>query len=470
MGAKEVRRKAAGVYYTDAPKGHKPLFTLGFSAITVPTIIARPDHPISRAKISRGALKVLYTLKDAGFEGYLVGGGLRDLLLGHEPKDFDIATSALPEQVQTLFKRSCRLIGRRFVLAHVRMGAEIVEVATFRANARAPEDDAELHASGRILRDNVYGTREDDAFRRDFTLNALFYNIEDFSIVDYVGGMADLNAGVIRLIGDPDTRYREDPVRMLRAVRFAAKLGFNIHPDTEAPLFKLGSLLAGVPPARLFDEILKLFLSRYSLEAFERLRHYGLFAYLFPQTEVALTQQLGNFPLTLLIRALQGTELRIAEDKSVTPTFLFAALLWEPVRLRMEANIGAGQNPHVALAEAADAVISEQNAVIALPKRFSIPMREIWQMQHRLGNRRGRQPQRLMAHPRFRAAYDFLLLRAEAGEADPALAQWWTEFQQAEPEARDQMSAQTTDPQAPRSGRRRRRRRKGGAQPGHAPT
>ncbi|HXG28612.1 MAG TPA: polynucleotide adenylyltransferase PcnB [Nevskiales bacterium] len=460
-----MRRIAAAVYYTVAPRGHKPLTTLGFPAITLPTVIARPDHPISRASISRGALKVLYTLKDAGFEAYLVGGGLRDLLLGHEPKDFDVATSARPEEVQALFKRNCRLIGRRFVLAHVRMGPEIIEVATFRAAPRTPDDDAELDQGGRILRDNVYGTREDDAFRRDFTINALFYNIADYSIVDYVGGMADIRAGVLRLIGDAETRYREDPVRMLRAVRFMAKLGFNIHPDTEAPLFRLGPLLAEVPPARLFDEILKLLLSRYALEAFEKLRHYGLFAQLFPLTEAALTQQLGDFPLTLLTRALRNTEQRIAEDKPVTPTFLFAALLWEPVRLRMEGAIAAGQHPHAALAQAAQDVVEQQNAVIALPKRFSVPMREIWQQQLRFDNRRGRNPHRLMAHPRFRAAYDFLLLRAESGEADPALAQWWTEFQTATPEVRDRMTAQAPGGEPPqRRGRRRRRRRRGGGQ------
>jgi poly(A) polymerase len=463
-----MRRLAQGVYYTVALRGHKPLSPLGFSAITVPTLIARPDHPISRASISRGALKVLYTLKDAGYEAYLVGGGLRDLLLGHEPKDFDIATSARPEEVQTLFKRSCRLIGRRFVLAHVRMGPEIIEVATFRAAPRTLDGEAGLDEGGRILRDNVYGTREEDAFRRDFTINALFYNIQDFSIVDYVGGVADIHAGVLRLIGDPETRFREDPVRMLRAVRFVAKLGFKVHPDTETPLFRLGPLLADVPPARLFDEILKLLLSRYALEAFEKLRHYNLFGQLFPQTEAALTQQLGEFPLTLLTRALKNTEQRIAEDKPVTPTFLFAALLWEPVRLRMEAAISAGQNLHAALAEAAQAVVDEQSAVIALPKRFSVPMREIWQMQLRLGNRRGRQPQKLMAHPRFRAAYDFLLLRAEAGEVDPELARWWTEFQVAAPESRDQMTAQTTDPQSPRHGKRRRRRRGRGSGNGPA--
>jgi poly(A) polymerase len=469
-----MRRTAAGVYYTDALQGHKPLSPLGFSAITLPTIIARPDHPISRASISRGALKVLYALKDAGYEAYLVGGGLRDLLLGHEPKDFDVATSARPEEVQALFKRSCRLIGRRFVLAHVRMGAEIVEVATFRAAPRTTDDDAQLDAGGRILRDNVYGTREQDAFRRDFTLNALFYNIADYSIVDYVGGMADIQAGILRLIGDPETRYREDPVRMLRAVRFMAKLGFKLHPDSEAPLSRLGPLLAEVPPARLFEEILKLLLSPHALETFEKLRHYGLFGRLFPQTEAALTQQIGDFPLTLVTRALRNTEQRVAEGRPVTPTFLFAALLWEPVRLRMEAAIAAGQNPYMALANAAQSVVEEQNAIIALPKRFGSPMREIWQMQLRLGSRRGRQPHRLMGHPRFRAAYDFLLLRAESGEADPELAQWWTDFQAASPEARDEITVQATtrlpEDGAPRRKRRRRRRRgRGNQAPPNAP-
>ena len=398
-------------------------------------------------------------MKDAGYEAYLVGGGLRDLLLGHEPKDFDIATSARPEEVQALFRRSCRLIGRRFVLAHVRMGAEIIEVATFRAAARAADDDAKFDEGGRILRDNVYGTREEDAVRRDFTINALFYDIRDYSIVDYIGGMADIRAGMLRLIGDAETRYREDPVRMLRAVRFMVKLGFNIHVDTEAPLFRLGHQLSEVPPARLFDEILKLLLSTYALEAFEKLRYYGLFNHLFPLTEAALTQQLGNFPLTLVMRALRNTEQRIAEDKPVTPTFLFAALLWEPVRLRMETAIATGQSPHMALAEAAQSVVDEQNAVIALPKRFSVPMREIWHLQLRFGNRRGRQPHKLMAHPRFRAAYDFLLLRAESGETDPELAQWWTEFQVAAPEQRDQLTVPPQDSPAPRRKKRRRRRR-----------
>lgn len=454
-----MRRTAAGVYYTVARQGHKPLIPLGFSIITVPTIIARPDHPISRAGISRGALKVLYTLKDAGHEAYLVGGGLRDLLLGHEPKDFDVATSARPEAVQALFRRNCRLIGRRFVLAHVRMGAEIIEVATFRAAPRAPDGDARLDPGGRILRDNVYGTREQDAFRRDFTINALFYNIEDYSIVDYAGGMQDLRDGVLRLIGDPETRYREDPVRMLRAVRFMAKLGFNIHPDSEEPLPRLGALLAEVPPARLFEELLKLLLSPHALETFEKLRHYGLFGRLFPLTEAALTEQLGGFPLTLLVHALQNTERRIAEDKPVTPAFLFAALLWEPVRLRMESAIASGQRPYMALMDAAQTVVETQNAIVALPKRFSIPMREIWQMQLKLNDRRGRQPHKLLGHPRFRAAYDFLLLRAEAGETDPEVARWWTEFQAAMPQQRDAMTEQTAGDASPRRKRRRRRGR-----------
>lgn len=408
---------------------------------------------------------MLYSLKDAGYEAYLVGGGLRDLLLGHEPKDFDVATSARPEEVQALFKRSCRLIGRRFVLAHVRMGPEIIEVATFRAAPRTPTGESELDDGGRILRDNAYGSCEEDAFRRDFTINALFYNIKDFSIVDYVGGMQDIQSGVLRLIGEPETRYREDPVRMLRAVRFMAKLGFNIHPETEAPLPRLAPLIRDVPPARLFDEIIKLLLSRYSLEVFEKLRHYGLFGQLFPLTESALTQQMGGFPLTLVSRALQSTENRLAEGKSVTPTFLFAALLWEPVRLRMESLIATGSSPAVALDEAAQSVVMEQNQVIALPKRFSLPMREIWHMQLRMGNRRGRQPQRLMSHPRFRAAYDFLLLRAESGEADTALAQWWTDFQAADPVAQDGMTQQTQEPQGQRRGRRRRRRRGRGSGP-----
>lgn len=372
---------------------------------------------------------MLYRLKSAGYEAYLVGGGVRDMLLGREPKDFDIATNALPDEVKKLF-RNCLLIGRRFRLAHVRFEDEVVEVATFRAqgDGAASEDEARTE-TGRILRDNVYGTIEEDAWRRDFTVNALYYNIQDFSVVDFVGGMQDLKAGVLRLIGAPEQRYREDPVRMLRAVRFAAKLGFRIDPESEAALVEMGHLLEEIPPARLFDEVLKLFQGGAAVQSFELLRHYGLFGHLFPQTEAALAQEQDGFPRTLVLRALANTDQRVADGKPVTPAFLYAALLWEPLRQAVAAREAAGEGELQAMQEAASEVVDAQQARTSLPKRFALPMREIWGMQPRLKRTTGQRPLKLLEHPRFRAAYDFLLLRAEAGEELGELCQWWTEFQ-----------------------------------------
>lgn len=371
---------------------------------------------------------MLYRLKGAGYDAYLVGGGVRDMLLGREPKDFDVATNARPEEVKKLF-RNCLLIGRRFRLAHVRFEDEIIEVATFRAQGDGASDGEARTETGRILRDNVYGTLEEDAWRRDFTINALYYNIQDFSVVDFAEGMADLQAGVLRLIGQPEQRYREDPVRMLRAVRFAAKLGFRVHPESEAPIFQFAHLLEDIPAARLFDEILKLFLGGCAVQSFELLRHYGLFAYLFPQTEACLAKEREGFPMTLLVRALRNTDSRIAEGKPVTPAFLYAALLWEPLRQAMAEQEAHGVGEIQALQEAAHAVESQQLARTSLPKRFAVPMREIWVFQSRLTRITGLRPIKLLEHPRFRAAYDFMLLRAEAGEDLGELTQWWTEFQ-----------------------------------------
>ena len=395
----------------------------------VPTIIPRSQHVISRANISENAIKVLYRLKNAGFQAHLVGGGVRDLLLGREPKDFDVATDARPEQVRELF-RNCRLIGRRFRLAHVHFGQEIVEVATFRASNVDEDSDDRRIENGRIVRDNVYGTIEQDAWRRDFTVNALYYNIDDFSVVDYAGGMADLTAGVIRLIGEPAQRYREDPVRMLRAVRFAAKLGFRIHPDTEAPLFELGALLDEISPARLFDETLKLFLTGCATTTFTLLRHYRLFGHLFPLAETALAEEEQGAPSTFLLRAMGNTDARVAADKPVTPAFLYAALLWPAVRRLQRQLHAAGVEAAEILPEAGNQVLADQLRHTTLPKRFSVPMREIWNLQPRFEHRTGKRPLRLVTHPRFRATYDFLLLRAEGGEEDVReLAEWWTRFQ-----------------------------------------
>ncbi|MBK1724413.1 polynucleotide adenylyltransferase PcnB [Thiocystis violacea] len=426
--------------------------------IASPVIVPRPEHSISRANISENALKVLYRLRQESFKAHLVGGGVRDLLLGHEPKDFDIATDATPEQVRQVF-RNCRLIGRRFRLAHVHFGRDIIEVATFRGSGADDAPADRCLENGMIVRDNSYGTIEEDALRRDFTINALYYDIEDFSLIDYANGLEDIQAGRIRMIGDPEQRYREDPVRMLRAVRFACKLGFTIDPATEQPLFALGRLLEDIPAARLFDELLKLFQSGYGLEVFEKLRHYGLFGQLFPATEECLKLEDQAFPITFVSRGLANTDKRMQESKPVTPAFLFAVLLWEPVRQRFnQLQTGEGMSANEAMLVASSEISSQQQPLVAIPKRYSLPMREIWALQPRLEQCDGKRPYRLLTHPRFRAAYDFLVLRAEAGEADPELAAWWTRFQ----DASSQERASMTDSARRRRPRRRRKSAKSG--------
>jgi poly(A) polymerase len=453
-------------------------------------------------------LKVLYRLKDAGYQGFLVGGAVRDLLLGITPKDFDVATNALPEEVRRLF-RNCRLIGRRFRLAHVHFGHEIIEVATFRA-AAAPEredaDEEDLDAdtggatdegggpervarseaaaefvapndsehrafdqTGRILRDNIYGTIEEDVWRRDFAANGLYYNIDDFSIWDFVDGVSDVRAHRLKLIGDPETRYREDPVRMLRAVRFAAKLDFSIAPETEAPISKLAFLLDGVPPARLFDETLKLFLSGFGAKSYRLLKQYGLFEHLFPLSAAAFALPPYAYAEDMLVRGLANTDERIAADKPVTPTFLFAVLLWSAV-LRELNERQAGPAPDLALLmQACDTVLRAQQSRVAIPRRFAIPMRELLMLQPRFNRRSGVKSLSLLQHPRFRAAYDFLLLRAQVGVADPELAKWWTDIQLIPQEERVALvqarpaDAVAEGEGAAAPGRRRRRRRRGGA-------
>ncbi len=420
-----------------------------------PHVIARPEHVISRANISESALKVLYRLNSSGFEAYLVGGGVRDLLLGREPKDFDIATDAHPEEVASLFRNS-RLIGRRFKLVHVRFGREIIEVATFRSGHEA-EGTGETHAEdGMILRDNVYGNLEDDAWRRDFTINSLYYSVKGFSVVDYTSGMEDLEAGMLRVIGDAEKRYIEDPVRMLRAIRFAAKLGFFIHADSEKPIFELSERLESVPPARLFDEILKLFMSGCAVATYELLRHYDVFRHLFPMTDACLAEEENHFPHTMILRGLVNTDARIAEGKPVTPAFLFAVLLWEPVHSRARHLQGEGLSEIQALQQAGDEVVSLQAQHIAVPKRFSLQSREIWAFQARLKRRNGKRAARLVEMARFRAAYDFLLLRIESGEDEfKALGDWWTEFQESDEERRGNMASE-----APSAGGKKRRRRR----------
>jgi len=419
-----------------------------------PRILTRSEHNISRDNISEYALKVLYRLKQAGYKSFLVGGGVRDLLLGVEPKDFDIATDARPEQVRELF-RNCRLIGRRFRLAHVHFGREIIEVATFRAHHEADGD--RLIEDGMIMRDNIYGDLDDDVWRRDFTVNALYYNIADFSIVDYVGGVEDVKAGRIRFIGDPVDRYREDPVRMLRAIRFAAKLGFTIDADTEKPISELTRLLDDIPPARLFEEVNKLFLGGCALQTFEKLHHYGLYGQLFPQVEEILQQEENNFPHMFVIRALENTDKRIIEGKPINPAFLYSIMLWEPMQKQLEHFRSNGAPLFEAQRLAADTVISRQIAKVAIPRRFTNVIREIWDLQKRLQNRHGKRPFALLHNKRFRTAYDFLLLRAEVGGASQELADWWTGFQDADEERQREMQISLP---ADKSKRRRRPRKR----------
>lgn len=422
-----------------------------------PRILARAEHCISRRNISDAALKVLYRLHEGGFTACLVGGAVRDLLLGIKPKDFDVATDATPEEVKRLF-RNCRLIGRRFRLAHVLFGREIIEVATFRGEG----DDGVRRQSvdGRIVRDNVWGNIEEDARRRDFRVNALYYDIADFSVRDYVDGITDLEHRVLRLIGTAETRYREDPVRMLRAARLAAKLGFKVGPEAAAPLPRLGELLEQSPPARLFDETLKMFLSGYARASLAELQAHDLLRHLFPPTARALEADPDGHYAALLDAGLKSTDERVAQDKPVTPAFLLALLLWGEVRHRAEAAIAAGQAVALAWQEASAEVVNQQRRRVSMPHRFVHAMEEIWALQLRFGDQRRKKVLRLLEHPRFRAAYDFLLMRAHEGPDVAALGVWWTEAQE---KPRENL-VRELDPGAPapaRSGRRRRGRRGG---------
>ena len=419
-----------------------------------PQIIGRAEHPITRQNISANALKVLYRLKDAGFSAYLVGGSVRDLLLGLNPKDFDIATNAKPEQVYKLF-RNCRLIGRRFRLAHVYFYNEIIEVATFRGHHAKLGDEVQTE-EGLIIRDNVYGTIEEDAERRDFTVNALYYNIADFSLVDFHDGLADLKAGVLRIIGDPYQRYREDPVRILRVVRFASKLGFTVHPATEQPIFESHALLQNVSPARLFDEILKLFHAGKALAAFKLLRKYGLFGYLFSQTEACLDQPEAEMTHKLIESLLLSTDQRLAEGKSISGGFLFAVILWPALQALVQDLQQDGLALFPALYEATNKVLRRQGQQISIPKRFQIDMQEIWQLQYRLAQRTPRRVFATLNHPKFRAGYDLLLLRVNAGEELQTLANWWTEFQASDKPAQHKLLKEL----APKRRRRKRIARK----------
>ncbi|SFR53102.1 polynucleotide adenylyltransferase PcnB [Thiomicrospira sp. ALE5] len=380
--------------------------------------------------IAKPALDTVFSLKRAGYDAYLVGGAVRDLMLGIEPKDFDIVTNASPDQVKKVFRHRCQLIGRRFRLAHVRYGRLVIEVATFRGGQDDSDPARQVDESGRLVRDNVYGTMDEDVWRRDFTINALYYDPKRDQVIDYVAGHADLQAGQIALIGDPWVRYREDPVRMIRAVRFAAKLGFNLAPTTEAPIAELGSLLKEVSNARMFDEVLKLFHSGAAIIVFEKLRHYDLFKHLFPLTDDVLATESEHFPRQFVMAALQSTDRRIAEDKPVNPAFLFAAMLWEPMMQARQDYLAEGLSPQDAMYAAAGDVLNIQCSHTAVPKRFTAQIRDIWNLQFRLHKRFGDRAATLRAHPRFRAAYDFIGIRVAAGETElTELFDWWTEYQ-----------------------------------------
>ncbi len=425
-------------------------------------MIPRDQHNISRKDISPNALRVLYRLRDAGFGAYLVGGAVRDLLVGGRPKDFDVATDATPEQVKQLF-RNCRLIGRRFRLAHVVFGREIIEVATFRANSDDGSGDREME-NGMLVRDNVYGTIEDDAIRRDFTCNALYYAIEDFSVRDYTGGFDDVQARKMKLIGDPELRYQEDPVRMLRAVRLAAKLGFEIDPATAEPIQRLAGLLADAAPARLFEEVLKLFLSGHGVASFEGLERYGLLPVLFPESAAALRGNRSGALRRMLIEGLRNTDTRVANDEPVSPAFLFALLLW-PAFCRSLITLQAqGVHAEEAQRRAADRVTLNQLRTIALPRRFSLPMQEIWLLQSRFGSRQRKRVFRTLTHPRFRAAFDFLVLRQVASSEHEADIAFWREAQQQSGHELEAVLDAVHEEEGEGRGRRpRRRRRRRGA-------
>jgi poly(A) polymerase len=416
-----------------------------------PKIYLGRDHGIHREQISPNAIKVCETLQAAGFKAFIVGGGVRDSLLGIEPKDFDVATDATPEQVKAEFRRAM-IIGRRFRLVHVTFGREIIETATF----RALQADAETDEHGRVLRDNQFGLQKEDAVRRDFTVNALYYDPVSDEILDYHGGLPDLEAKLLRMIGDPATRYREDPVRMMRVVRFAAKLQFAIDGPTAAPIKEMASLLDNVPSARLFDETLKLLTCGYSLNCLKQLREMGLHHGLLPLLDMVLEQPEGE---RFVNQALSNTDLRVQTGKSISPSFLFATLLWPQVRLRWEQLRSDGEHMIPALMQAIDSVFEEQSERLAIQRRYQADMRELWAMQPRFERRNGQMPYKLLEHLRFRAAYDFLLLRCQAGEAPQALGKWWTDFSESDTKGRALLQEQAL-PETPKSSAPKRRRKR----------
>ncbi|EJL86701.1 poly(A) polymerase [Herbaspirillum sp. CF444] len=391
------------------------------ASATEPTILSQKQHGIDPQLVSPNAIRVTQTLQDAGFKAFIVGGAVRDLLLSVKPKDFDVATNATPEQVKQLFRRAF-IIGRRFQIVHVMFGQELIEVTTFRG---ASADMAPKDEHGRVLRDNTFGEQHEDAVRRDFTINAMYYDPASQSVLDYHGGIADIRAKTLRIIGVPEERYREDPVRMLRVVRFAAKLKFSIDAATGAPIAVMAPLINNVPAARVFDEMLKLLMSGHALACLQQLRKQGLHHGLLPLLDVVLEQPLGEKFVTL---ALANTDARIKQGKPVSPGFLFASLLWHQVLEKWRAYQAAGEYPIPALHLAADDVLNAQTEKLALQRKIASDMRDIWAMQPRFERRTGKAPYKLLEHLRLRAGYDFLLLRCASGEIDAELGDWWTAF------------------------------------------
>ena len=419
-----------------------------------PALIPVARHGIRREQLSPAARKVCSALQEKGYKAFVVGGAVRDLLIGHPPKDYDVATSATPEEVRAAFRRS-RIIGRRFKIVHVMSGPETIEVSTFRAGQDA--ESAETDEHGRVLRDNVYGNQEEDATRRDFTVNALYYDPSTETIVDYHHGVADIQQKTLRMIGDPRTRYREDPVRMLRAVRLGAKLGLTIDPAARNPIREMGVLLENVPAARLFDEMLKLLFSGYAVKCLKQLREEGLHHGLLPLLDVILEQPMGERFVWL---SLENTDERVRQDKSVSPGFLFATLLWHEVLTTWERRKAAGEHTQPALFEAMDEVLDAQAGKLAITRRIVGDIKDIWALQPRFDKRAGKAPYRLIEQPRYRAGWDFLRLRAQAGEIPMEIVDWWDRFAHAGHDERETLLRQAPPDAAPAAKKRRRKRRK----------
>lgn len=419
---KKFIRKMLGVKNPPEPAGTK----------RKPTVLSAKEHGINPELLSSNAVRVTQTLQENGFKAFVVGGAVRDLLLGVKPKDFDIATNATPEQVKRLFRRAF-IIGRRFQIVHVMFGQDLLEVTTFRGAATdgAPKDE-----HGRVLRDNTFGEQHEDAARRDFTINAMYYDPATQTVLDYHGGIADIRKKILRIIGVPEARYREDPVRMLRVVRFAAKLQFSIDEATRAPIPVMAALINNVPVARVFDEMLKLLMSGHAMACLQQLRKAGLHHGLMPLLDVVLEQPLGEKFVTL---ALANTDERVRQGKPVSPGFLFASLLWHQVLEKWEAYKAAGEMAIPALHLAADDVLNKQTDSLALQRKIGSDMRDIWAMQPRFEKRVGKSPYKLLEHPRLRAGYDFLLLRCASGEIDAEIGEWWTAFMEGDGSEREHL-------------------------------